>query len=341
MFTRLPRRPGALFSLLLLFGLAACGSPASPPAAIVIDGSSTVHPISEAVAAEYRKTNAEQPITVGLSSTGVGLRRFCAGEIDIADASRHMTADEIAACAGAGVEFVEMPVAYDAICVIVNRSNTWARSMTVADLKTIWAPAAEGRVTRWRQVRKNWPDEEIHLSGPDAESDMFDFFNEMINGGAKKSRTDYTGHVDDNGIIDAVERDEFALGYVGFIYYAREAERLAAVAVDDLDQLIAPGAIEPALDEISRGMYRPLSRPLFVYVNAASLDRPEMGRFVSYYARFAPEIVERIGGVPLNRFEAELAQSRAAARMLGTMFANPEEHDMSLHMRLSRHQQGR
>jgi phosphate transport system substrate-binding protein len=335
---RTSRRRLALVVSLLTCGAAACGPSAPASAPIVIDGSSTLHPISVEAADQYRKKHPRQEITVGVTSTGVGLKRFCAGELDIADASRHVTADEAAACAAARVDFVELPVAYDAISLIVNRNNTWASSMIVGELKTLWAGPAEGVVTRWRQVREGWPDREIHLVGPDRESGTFAYFNEAISGAPTNSRKDYAGHEDDNDIVKAVEADELALGYVGFTYYMHEAERLKAVAIDDLVEDIGPGPIAPTLENVRRGVYRPLSRPLFIYVRASSLNRPEVQQFVEFYARFAPDIVERAGGVRLRPRESELALARITKRVLGTMFAAPTTGEVSLEQRMTQQQ---
>jgi phosphate transport system substrate-binding protein len=297
-----------------------------------------VFPLTEAIAADFRQKHPTQVVNVSSSSTGVGLERFCRGELDIADASRPMTQAEVQACASAGVTFIEMPVAYDAICVVVHPSNDWAGSMTTAELKMLWQHEAEGKVTRWSQVRKGWPDRDIRLFGPDGQSGTFDYFNEVINGAAKNSRRDYQGHVDDNRIIAAVEADADALGYVGFTYYEHDRSKLRAVAIDDLDERIGPGAVEPTLNNVGRGVYRPLSRPLFIYIRAASLDRPEVKQFAEFYGRFALDVAGRVGGVSLTARESELALARLNKRVTGTMFADPDEGDASLQMRLSRSQ---
>ena len=321
----------------LAFGSAACGSsePAGKP--IVIDGSSTVYPITQEAVADYHKKHAQQVIDVSVSSTGAGLKRFCAGELDLADASRHITAAEITACASAKIDFVELPVAYDAISVVVNRANSWATSITVAELKTLWEPAAEGRVKQWSQVRTGWPARDIHLVGPDSESGTFDYFNEVIIGAPKSSRKDYSANVDDNKLIAAVEADELALGYVGFTYFDREKAKVTALAVDDLDEQVGPGPVELNANNVRRGIYRPLSRPLLIYVRASSLDRPEVREFVEFYLRFASTIVGRAGGgLQLSPREGELAMERLTKRVTGTMFAVGDEGDVSLQMRLSK-----
>ena len=314
---------------------AGCSSkPEAPSAPVVVDGSSTVYPISAAAAAEFLKKRPTQTVKVNSSSTGVGFERFCAGQADVADASRHITAAEAAACKASNVEFIEVPIAYDAISVIVHRANTFATSITVAELKTLWQASAQGKVTKWSQVRKGWPETEVHLIGPDDRSGTFDYFNEVVTGSPKDSRKDYKPFEDDERLVAAVQADELALGYVGFTYYERQEEALTAVAVDDLDEQIGPGPIEPTVSNVRRGVYRPLSRPLFIYVKVAALERPEVRQFVDFYARFTPEMVERVGGVRLNQRESELSLERLSKKITGTMFTTggPE---VSLQMRLT------
>src|SRR5262245_45058725 len=239
----LNRRLVILFALIAWsFSAGACSSPEPAGTPIVIDGSSTVHPISTAIADEYRKKHQRQPITVTSSSTGVGLKRFCAGELDVADASRNITDAEMSECAKASVAFVELPIAYDAISIIVNPKNSWASSITVPELKKLWQPAAEGKIKRWNQVRSSWPDKEIHLFAPDDQSGTFDYFNQEITGAPKSSRKDYGPYADHKKIIEAVEADELALGYLSFTYFEREnqKDKIKALALDDLDERIGP-----------------------------------------------------------------------------------------------------
>ena len=214
-----------------------------------------------------------------------GLRRLCRGLIDVAGASRPITAGEQEECARGGVTFVELPVAHDAITIIVNGRNTWASEMTVQDLRTLWAANAEGRITRWNQVRPGWPDRNIALFGPGRESGTFDYFTDVINGSAGASRADYTASADDREITRQVAANEYALGYVGYSYFERGRGGLKALAIDDLDDRIGQGPIEPSPANVRRGVYRPLSRPLFIYVNAARLQRAEVKAFVSHYLR--------------------------------------------------------
>jgi phosphate transport system substrate-binding protein len=326
----------AVLSLGAAIAVAGCGGP--PPAKIVIDGSSTVRPLTQQAVENYRKQHPQQEVEVGTSSTGAGLARFCAGSLDIADASRHITAEEAAACEKAGVAFLELPIAYDAISVVVNPKNTWATSMTVAELKTLWEPAAEGKVTKWSQIRKDWPDREVHLFGPDAASGTFDYFTEIINGKTKASRKDYTANPDHAALVTAVEGDELGLAYLGYTYFERQKDKLRAVGIDDLDQTIGPGAIEPSALNVRRGTYRPLSRTLFLYAKSTALDREEVRDFLGFYTRSASEIVEGAGGVRLNSGELDLTVARLNKRTLGTMFVPEPGPEMSLQMILARNQ---
>jgi phosphate transport system substrate-binding protein len=294
-----------------------CGAPPPP---VVIEGSSTLHPITAEAVKQYGVQHGGQPFTLRESSTGAGLAKFCAGELDIADASRHITAEELAACEKTGITFVEVPVAYDAISIVVNRSNTWAADMTVPELKKLWEPNAEGRVTKWSQIRQGWPEREIHLYGPDRESGTFDYFTEVIVGKAKASRGDYKADADDTKLVAAVEADELGLGYFGYTYFNAQKDRLRGLAINDLDDEIGPGAIEPTAMNVRRGVYSPLSRTLFLYVKASALDRAEVRKFVEFYIRLSPEVAERAGGVRLNAGESDLALARVTKRTLGTMF---------------------
>jgi phosphate transport system substrate-binding protein len=296
---------------------ASCGE---PPPAIVIEGSSTLHPITSQAVEQYRKRGNGQPFSLHETSTGAGLAKFCAGELDIADASRPIQPAEVDTCRTANVGFVEVPVAYDAITVVVNKRNTWAASMTVPELKKLWEPAAAGKITKWSQVRAGWPDREIHLYGPDAQSGTFDYFTEAIVGKAKAGRTDYKAESDDSKLVAAIEADELGLGYFGFTYFHEQQDRLRGVAIDDLNEEFGPGPIEPSAINVRRGVYTPLSRTLFLYVKNAALDREEVKKFVEFYIRLSPELAERAGGVRLNGGESELALARVTRRTLGTMF---------------------
>jgi phosphate transport system substrate-binding protein len=320
---------------------AACGgstdSASSAPAIIAIDGSSTVFPVTEAVAEEFQRINPDTRITVGLSGTGGGFQKFCRGETVISNASRPISASEIAACAQANVTYVELPIAYDGLAVVVNPKNTWAESMTVAELKTLWEPDAQGKVMRWNQVRPGWPDREVHLFGAGVDSGTFDYFTEVINGKAKASRGDYTSSEDDNILVQGVAGDENALGFMGLAYFEENHDRLKLVGVDDEQADNGAGPIEPSLESVRGGTYRPLSRPLFIYVRSDALaSRPEVQAFVNYYVQSAAPLIQEVGYVPLSDAEQQLVRDRLAAGTTGTMFdhAGPTQSETTLEDRL-------
>ena len=296
-------------SLVLLAGtLAACGPSAqdartagsgggSGPSLISIDGSSTVFPISEAIAEEFQKADSNTRVTVGISGTGGGFQKFCRGEIDIADASRPISATEVAACGKSGVGYIELPVAYDGIAIAVNPKNTWANHITVAELKTLWGPDAQGKVTRWNQVRKDWPNREIHLYGAGVDSGTYDYFTEVITGKAKSSRGDFTSSEDDNVLVQGIGNDELALGFLPFAYFEENAAKLKVVPVDDGK---GGGPMTPTPETIEKGTYRPLSRPVFIYVTKKAAARPEVQRFVDFFLKNADTLVREVNYVSLG-----------------------------------------
>jgi phosphate transport system substrate-binding protein len=261
---------------------------------IAIDGSSTVFPITEAMAEEFMNANANVNITVGVSGTGGGFKKFCAGETDISNASRPIKESEIELCKQNGINFVEIPVAYDALTVVINPANTWAREMTIEELNKIWAPEAEGTITRWNQINPSWPNAPLSLFGPGADSGTFDYFTDEINGEEGASRGDYTASEDDNVLVLGVARDANALGYFGMAYYLENQDSLDAVAVDS-----GEGPVYPTPDNVENGSYNPLSRPIFIYVSTDSLNRSQVRAFVEYYLDNAADIVPEIGYVPL------------------------------------------
>ncbi len=317
-----PWTPCALVVALIAALAGACGRPGSAGSGVVqIDGSSTVFPISEAVAEEFQRERHDVRVTVGISGTGGGFQKFCRGEIDISNASRPIKAVEREACATAQVTFLELPVAYDGLAVVVHPANTWAQSLTVAELRRLWEPAAEGKVLRWSQVRPEWPDREIHLFGAGVDSGTFDYFTEAVNGKEGASRGDYTSSEDDNVIVQGVSRDEGALGYFGYAYYAENRQALKLVAIDDGNDENGKGPIAPSPETVRDGQYQPLSRPIFIYVNAASLARPEVQAFVQYYLQKAPVLVPEIGYLALTEREYGLVKARFDGRRAGSMFA--------------------
>ncbi|MDX2131907.1 MAG: PstS family phosphate ABC transporter substrate-binding protein [Planctomycetota bacterium] len=286
------------------------------------DGSSTVFLISQAVAEEFQIANKGLRATVGNSGTGGGFKKFARGEIDVANASRPISKTEIEDCAKAGVEFIELPVAYDALTVVVNKENTWARSMTVAELKKVWEPEAKGVITRWNQVRPEWPDAPIDLFGPGADSGTFDYFTEAIVGKAKASRPDYTPSEDDNTLVTGVERSKNALGYFGMAYYLAHQERLTPVAIAWDKNTATKDPVTPSPATVLNGTYAPLSRPLFIYVNKKSADtRAEVRQFVEFYLANAGKLATEVRYVPLPDAAYQLAASRFAQRKAGSVFA--------------------
>jgi len=292
---------------LVTLTLAACGQSAqdartggtpstSGPSLISLDGSSTVFPISEAVAEEFQKVERGSRVTVGISGTGGGFQKFCRGEIDISDASRPISATEVEACKKAGVEYIELPVAYDGIAIAVNPKAKWADTITVAELKTMWAPDAQGKVTKWSQVRKGWPDRELHLFGAGVDSGTYDYFTEAINGKAKASRGDFTSSEDDNVLVQGIANDELALGFIPFAYFEGNHDKLRLVAVDDGKD----GGILPNPETIEKGAYKPLSRPVFIYVSKNAAQRPEVRKFVEFYLTNADKLVREVNYVSLG-----------------------------------------
>ncbi len=310
--------------------LAACGpsgpetptTPPTPPARpVAIDGSSTVHPISEAVAEAFHAADPSVPVTIGVSGTGGGLKKFCAGEIVIAGASRPIKRTEVDLCAQKGVAFVELPVAYDGIAVVAHPTASWLDLVTVDELRAMWRPEAQGAVNRWSQVRPGWPDRPFHLFGPGVDSGTYDYFTAAVVGTEHASRGDFTPSEDDNVLVQGVASDPDALGFFGLAWYEENRERLRLVPVDDGKPENGAGPIYPTATTVRDGTYQPLSRPLFVYVSASALDRPEVARFMDFYLGEGRKLVSEVGYVPLSDAAYGLVQRRLAARTLGSVFA--------------------
>ncbi|MBI4619497.1 MAG: PstS family phosphate ABC transporter substrate-binding protein [Desulfobacterales bacterium] len=295
---------------------------------IKIDGSSTVYPITEAVAEEYQKAKrGEVKVTVGISGTGGGFKKFYRGETDISNASRPILKKEIDLCKEQGIEYIELPVAYDGLAVIVNPKNTWVTSLKVEDLKKMWEPAAQGTIKKWNQVRTEWPDAPLKLFGPGADSGTFDYFTEAIVGKSKSSRGDFTASEDDNVLVQGIAGDKNALGYFGLAYYEENKRKLKVVPV------VNPAtnkAITPSLKTVMDGTYSPLSRPLFIYVNKASLSKPEVKEFVNYYLKNADKLTKEVKYVPLPASAYKLAQERFFKMKTGSMFGGEEKVGMKI-----------
>ncbi|WP_204139093.1 PstS family phosphate ABC transporter substrate-binding protein [Halomicronema sp. CCY15110] len=274
---------------------------------ITVDGSSTVFPVSEAMAEEFQLANPGVRITVGASGTGGGFEKFCAGETQISNASRGVEQEEIDNCAENGIEMIEVPVATDALSVVVNNDNDWAVCMTLEQLNTMWGPEAEGTITNWNQVDPSFPDAELILYGPGTDSGTFDYFTEVVNGEGGASRGDYTSSEDDNVLVQGVEGDTNALAYFGFAYYFENQDRMKSVAIDDG----SGNCVSPSPETVLAGEYTPFSRPLFIYVNATAYEEdPAVQAFVDFYLDPANEqFVADTGYVPLSGdlYEASLA----------------------------------
>jgi phosphate transport system substrate-binding protein len=307
----------------LAIGLAACGggggqSGESGVQLIRVDGSSTVFPITEAVAEEfYAETGIR--VTVGISGTGGGFQRFCRQETEISDASRPIRPAEIEACRQSGVEYIELPVAYDGIAIVVNPKNTWATDITVGELKTLWEPEAQGQILRWNQVRASWPDREIHLFGAGVDSGTYDYFTEALVGMEGASRGDFTSSEDDNVLVQGVSSDELGLGFLPLAYVEQNMDRLTIVPVDDGIEDNGAGPIVPSVETVRGGTYQPLSRPLFIYVSRAAAERPEVQQFVGSYFD-AADLVREVGYIELTPEIYALAEQHFAERRLGTAF---------------------
>ncbi|KMW70785.1 MAG: PstS family phosphate ABC transporter substrate-binding protein [Limnoraphis robusta] len=300
---------GALTAIAATVALAIPAVHSQGTPTVKIDGSSTVYPITEAVAEEFQKAKqGAMRVTVGISGTGGGFKKFCAGQTDISNASRPIKSSEADACKSAGITYIELPVAYDALTVVVHPSNP-ITNITPAELKKMWEPAAQGKIMKWNQVNSSWPDKALKLYGPGADSGTFDYFTEEINGKAQASRTDYTPSEDDNVLVQGVSRDPNALGYFGFAYYENNKGKIKALSVN---------GVAPSLANVNNGTYKPLSRPIFIYVNSKSLGRPEVKAFVEYYLQNSAKLSKEVGYVPLPSQMQQQAVSRFQNRTLGS-----------------------
>jgi phosphate transport system substrate-binding protein len=335
-----------LVALLAAFSVIACGDDddgngeATEPAAtdgateppsdlsgsIDIDGSSTVFPISEAVAEEFMNENSGVQVTVGILGTGGGFERFCAGETQISDASRPVKEEEATTCSGAGIDFIELPVAYDALSVVVNPAIDFVDCLTVEELNTIWDPAAEGTITNWNQVRADFPDRPLTLYGPGTDSGTFDYFTDVVNGEEGASRGDYTPSEDDNVLVTGVAGDANAMGYFGYAYYAQNTDQLKVLSIDPGDG----NCVAPSPATVEDGSYQPLSRPIFIYVNSTDADSPEVEAFVEFYIENAPTLVPEVGYVALPSEIYSLVSERFAARTTGSVFAGGSQEGVTL-----------
>lgn len=310
--------------LLCLAFILACGTRAGSGRFISVDGSSTVFPITEAVAEQFgAETGGTVRVTVGVSGTGGGFKKFCHGETDVTDASRPIKASEIDLCEKEGVEFVEIPVAIDGLTVMVHPDNDFVECITVQELHTIWSPEAEEEITRWNQVDPDWPDESLRLYGPGVASGTFDYFTEVVNGEAQASRGDFTASEDDNVLVHGISGDKRSLGYFGFAFFIENKDNLKAVKIDG-----GSGCIEPTKKNINDGTYAPLSRPLFIYVTQAGATKAFVKEFIRYYlSEDGRELVEDVGYIAYPAEVYDLALARFENGRTGTLFggANPRQ----------------
>jgi phosphate transport system substrate-binding protein len=315
-----------IFSFAVVFVIPSCnskqdlGNKEQLEGSVQVDGSSTVYPITEAVAEEFMKENKKVKATIGISGTGGGFKKFIRNEIDIADASRPIKKGEDSACAAGGVEYLELPIAFDGLAVVVNPQNSWTNDITVAELKKLWEPEAQGKITKWNQIRPEWPNEEIHLFGAGTQSGTFDYFTEAIVGKAKSCRGDYTASEDDNVLVQGISTDKNALGFFGLDYFTANKDKLKLVPVDDQKDENGKGPIAPSVETVKNATYQPLSRPLLIYINKKSIERKEVDAFVKYFLSNAEALVPEAGYVPLTKEMYDMVKKRYDAKITGSVF---------------------
>ena len=318
----------------MLAGVAA--APVATAQVVKVDGSSTVFPVTEAVAEDFQKAKkGATKVTVGISGTGGGFKKFCRGETDVSNASRPILKQEMADCKAAGIEYFELPVAFDALTVVINPKNNFIKTLTVAELKKMWEPGAQGKVTRWNQVNPAWPDAPIKLFGPGADSGTFDYFTEAIVGKSKSSRGDFTASEDDNVLVQGVSRDVNGLGYFGYAYYIENKDKLKAVPI--VNEKGQP--VEPSMEAVLKGTYSPLARPIFIYVNAKSLGKPEVKEFVEYYMKHGAKLAREVKYVPLPDVAYTTGLEHIQKGKKGTVFGGNAEVGVTIEELLKREAQ--
>jgi phosphate transport system substrate-binding protein len=310
------------------FGISISAVHSQSVSTVTVDGSSTVFPITEAAAEDFQKAQrGKVRVTVGVSGTGGGFKKFCRGETDISGASRPILQKEIDACKAAGIRYVELPVAYDALTVVVHPQNSWAKNLTVAELKKMWEPGAQGKVNNWNQVRNGFPNAPLKLFGPGANSGTFDYFTEAVVGKSKASRGDFTASEDDNVLVQGVSRNKNALGYFGYAYYAENKNKLKAVPIN---------GVLPSEATVKNGSYNPLSRPIFIYVSSKSIDKPEVKQFVQFYLQNAAKFSQEVKYIALPASAYTTAQNHFNKKRYGTIFGGQESVGLKIEELLSR-----
>ncbi len=294
---------------------------------IKVDGSSTVYPITQGVVKAYQANpENKSQVQVSISGTSGGFEKFCAGETDISNASRPINQSEMAACKKNDISYMELPIAFDALTIAVNPQNNWAKDITVAELKKIWEPGAEGKITKWNQVRSSWPDRPIKLYGAGDKSGTFDYFTEAIVGKAKASRKDYTASEDDEVLVAGINKDPDALGYFGYAYYEENKDKLKVLAVNS-----GKGAVLPSPETVEKAKYQPLSRPLFIYVNLwSSKNKTVVYKFADFYIKNAAKTAVSVGYVPLSEEAYKLDYVHLYKGKVGTVFGGKSEFKITL-----------
>ncbi len=288
-------------------------------AVIKIDGSSTVFPITQAVAEEFQIEKGGR-VTVGVSGTGGGFKKFCRGETALSGASRPIKPTEVEMCKKAGIDFIELPIAYDGIAVVVNKANDWVDHLTTDELKVMWSPEAEDTITKWSDIRNGWPDKGLQLLGPGVDSGTYDYFTKAIVGTEHSSRGDFAPNEDDNVLVHGVSTDEGALGYFGYAYYIENKDKLRLIPIHDGNEDNGAGAIAPSPESVANGTYQPLSRPIFMYVSTKAMDRSEVSAFVDFYLNQGRALVAEVGYIPLPDAAYELVSKRFTDKVVGSMF---------------------
>ncbi len=318
-----------------LIVLATCAAAGGVRAGVIkVDGSSTVYPITDAAASAFQKSRRNATnVTIGISGTGGGFRKFCRGESDIADASRPINAVEMQDCRAAGVEYLELPVAFDAVTVVVNPKNGFLTSLTIEELKRLWEPAAQGKRMTWNEINPVWPATPVKLFGPGHDSGTFDYFTEAVVGKSKSSRQDFTASEDDNVLVQGVARDTNALGYFGYAYFLANRQKLRAVPIAS-----AAGRppVEPSMATVANGSYHPLSRPVFIYVSVKSLGNPEVRDFIEFYLRNAGAFAAEAKYVPLPAGGYEMVRGIFKSMRKGTVFGGTPQIGMTIEELLKR-----
>ncbi|MDO8348818.1 MAG: PstS family phosphate ABC transporter substrate-binding protein [Planctomycetota bacterium] len=330
-----------LVSLSVAFGVTALSGAAARAQAptVKVDGSSTVFPVAEAVAEEFQKAKKGAiKVTVGIAGTGGGFKKFARGETDVSNASRPISKEEMKACKEAGIEYIELPICFDALTVAVNPKNDWVSTITVDELKKIWEPAPKDKahpVTHWNHVRAEWPAEKIALFGAGSDSGTFDYFTEAVCGKAKASRGDFTASEDDNVLVQGIEGNKYALGYIPFAYYEPRKDKMKALAIEWPKNSVKT-AVLPSMENVLKGVYNPLSRPLFMYVNKKSADKPEVKEYVEFFLKEGAALAQEVKYLPLPAAAYVTGLKRFTDRQIGTGFGGVPEVGVTIEELLKR-----